>query len=247
MKDKDPKLNERQEALLSRYFDGECGVIQRLMAKRLLAQNLLARDFLRVLENNRSLHQQAKALDSDSIDLWARIDARIEQETKAAFYLGHRRVEAAPSSAFYTRRPAHALLGGLSGAAVAAIMLVVLYNNPREIISFSAPHSSSLQRQGVFQPVGLGNSRSSASSHAFAGASDPALKFDWMRANGSLALIPDPNGSSAIIWVRRKKLPAQSNHVGALLHPTPALTAQPGHGTPSVREWLDGSTVSVAK
>lgn len=246
MKDNDPKLTERQEALLSRYFDGECGLIRKLLAKRLLTHNILASDFLSVLEKQRSLHQKSKPLDSGSIDLWARIDARIEQETKAAFYLGNRQLEESPRSLFDKLKPFQTLLGGLSGAAVAAIALVVLYN-PREILSFSAPQGALLSRPGVFQPVGLGNSKPSMASQEFTRRGSPALEVDWMRSNGSLTVIPDPNGSSAILWIRRKRLPAASALRGALHQPMPLLTAAPGHGTPSRQEWLDGSTASGAK
>jgi hypothetical protein len=245
---KDTILSEKEELLLSRYFDGECGLFSSFLAKRLLRDNTSARDFFTNLEScAHALEAEMAKVSIPAVDLWDRIDNRIDQEQKAAFYLGERRaVERAPSL-LDRLRASQVAVGGLSGAAVAAIALMFMYS-PKDITSFSVPPTASTSNsQGQFQQVGFGASPSSARSAGLAQSANRALEVDWMRSNGSLSLIPDATGSSAIIWVRRRSgLPSQTKALAAL-RPTPLGRAEPTATIAANREWLDGKRVNGAK
>lgn len=245
---KDTILSEKEEILLSRYFDGECGLLSSFLAKRLLRDNASAQRFITSLERcSRAVEAEASNVSLPAVDLWERIDNRIDQEQKAAFYLGERRVVERAPSLLERLRTSQAAVGGLSGAAIAAVALLFIYA-PKDITSFSVPGASSTSNShGQFQQVGFGASPSSQRPAGFTQSANRALEVDWMRSNGSLSLIPDATGSSAIIWVRRRSvLPSQARALAAL-RPTPLGRAEPTATIAASREWLDGERANGAK
>jgi hypothetical protein len=241
-------LTEKEEQLLCRYHDGECSLYYSFLAKRLLRHNSIAKDFLHTLENcSHALHVEASTADLPSVDLWERIDNRIDQEQKAAFYLGERRSSERAPSFIERLRASQVAVGGLSGAAVAAIALLFVYS-PRDITSFSVPSTASISNsENQFQQVGFGASPSSNRSAVIPYNGNRALEVDWMRSNGSLSLIPDATGSSAIIWVRRRSAPHAQTRTITALRPTPLGRAEPTATIAASREWLDGKVINGAK
>jgi hypothetical protein len=65
------------------------------------------------------------------------------------------------------------------------------------------------------------------------------MEVDWMRANGPLALIQNPQGKSAIIWVRRKPSAAMRN----ARQPAPAVPTM----QTMLEQGLDGSPLNQSK
>jgi hypothetical protein len=100
------------------------------------------------------------------------------------------------------------VIGGLSGAALAAIALVFVTRttSPTEILTVARGGLASPSISSGVTQVGLGSgiNRLPTDSSARRRASASTMEVDWMRANGPLALIQNPHGKSAIIWVRRK-------------------------------------------
>jgi hypothetical protein len=248
-------LSEKQELLLSRYHDGECNFIQSLQAKRLIQRNQSAHAFL---QNLRAIQTaciaEANTNEQKPVDLWERVNTRIMQEERAALYLGERRLkqssESLSSESLWSRlQSPYALAGGLTGAACAALLLMVLYR-PTEILSFSAPQTAMLSTMPHVQPVavqpvgGIGNVQRPRLAPAL---NQPSLEVDWMRSHGSVKVIPDPNGSSAIIWVRRRQALPSRQPLRALVRSTPLNVAKPTATIPHTEEWLDGSTRPSAK
>ena len=245
---KDTTLSEKDELLLSKYHDGECGVLSAFLAKRLLRDNTAAQHFLRNLENcSRIIEAEASRVSIPVVDLWDRIDNRIDQEQKAAFYLGERRVTERVPSLIERLRASQVAVGGLSGAAIAAVAFLFVYS-PRDITSFSVPFNGpSSNAQNQFQQVGMGSSSISTRQATLTQRGNRPLEVDWMRSNGSLSLIPDASGSSAIIWVRRRSAsPSQARSL-ASLRPTPLGRAEPTATIAVNREWLDGKLLNGAK
>ncbi len=243
-----PNLSDKEELLLSRYYDGECGYLSTFLANRLIRNNKAAQEFLHNLkQHSQTLQSEASSNLTASPDLWARIDARITQEEKAAFYLGERRVAEQAPSWLDRLRASQVAMGGLSGAAIAMAALVFVYS-PRDILTFSVPTTaSSSSSVNQFQQIGFGNSEITPRSAAFTQVGNQALEVDWMRSKGSLSLIPGANGSSAVIWVRRRNaIPSQTrNH--AALRPTPLGRAEPTATIAAQREWLDVAPRNSAK
>lgn len=229
-----PTLSEKQQLLLSRFHDGECSCFSALYVRRLLNKNPSAQHFLSDLEALRS--QCAKLTDAVAgVDLWARIDTRIEQEKRAELYLGARSTQATQRSLLQRIDLKHAAFGGLSGAAIAAGILMVLAR-PQQILTFSAPSAGPVAQNQLIQPAGITNHNNQRGLYHIDPikkhrAIEAALEVDWMRANGSLKLIPDPDGSSAIIWVRPRSLAAITRKLPPQIKPTPlGLSREPAPG-----------------
>jgi len=231
------QLSHKQELLLSKFFDGECSLIGTLWAKRLLSSNTDAQKFLAQLHDVRDkCSQLTSPLAAAPVDLWERIATRIEQEEHAALYLGLRRLEQPRESLWQRLSIRHAMIGGASGAAIAAVLLT-LVNSPSQLLTFSAPAAGPVVHNQFVQPVGIGSTAPIANRYAASPVrSHNPLEVDWMRANGSLKLIPDPNGASAIIWVRRRPADQPLKKPAPLLGPTPLGLALPDSGMPSARK-----------
>jgi hypothetical protein len=244
--ERDLNLSDKQQLLLSRYFDGECGVISRFFAQRLLSRNPNAAAFLQSLNHAGDTIRLIQENEKSPVDLWSRIDARIEQESRSSFYLGERRTKERHESILERFIPSHALFGGLSGAAIAAIALFVIYK-PKSFITFSSPDPIAFTNSHEFQPVGLGNGGSAPRNPGVPQSSARRMEVDWMRSHGSLALIPDQSGSSTIIWVKRRNGFPTSSRAQSSTQPMPLGNATPTASFPINREWLDETGQASAK
>lgn len=212
------QLSEPQQLLLSSYVDNQCSFVARMRAERLIRQSEHARLFIESLKKTSQTYRSLFSAPTPSPDLWDKINARINAEERAALYLGHHKPVATPNegsfvSHFFSKQ---ALFGGLSGAAIAACVLVLI----------SRPTKS-----GEIIPVYTGGpvaaKNASAFHQAFLGAPQrevapgSSMEVDWMRSNGSLKIIQSPNDKSAILWVRRKG--ATSGASARVIKPTPTI------------------------
>lgn len=221
-------LTEKQEILLCRLFDGDLGFINRYRANRLAKRCCAAQDFLRNLESISSAvsatpeHQHSLP----SCDLWDRISQRIVAEEHASVFLGARTQHSAPihdkhHQSWYSFFSTQALLGGLSGAATTALVLLVVssYKTAPSTSTVVASTSNGANLSQQFTQANLSNngfenSRTSVAApfSAAASASRPLLlqdrgnsvmEVDWMRGDGPLRVIQNPSEKSTIIWVKR--------------------------------------------
>lgn len=119
-------LSNSKQLLLSRFFDGECGPVASWRARRLIAKNLLAKQFIDNLEAIQIAINDNQAHRLESVDLWARIEQRIEEETKAEFYLGTRKAFTKPTIFENLLDTYGTWIGGVSGAAIAGLALFSL-------------------------------------------------------------------------------------------------------------------------
>lgn len=255
------KLSDKQQLLLSRFCDGECGCVERFLAKRLLARSGDAQSFLREMESLRdccrsTLERSSQSLSTpttSTADLWERINIRIEQESRAEIYLGKRIVEQQRESIWERLLSTHTLAGSVSGAALAGLLLFFVYR-PATIISFSAPQTAHLGSNNFVQQVGLGAS-GYTDTNSGAHIQSP-LQVDWLRSHGSLSLIPAPDGRSAIIWVRRRPAQLQKPTIREVrqrnLGAAPPVVTIPATPRGTLRplqskQWLDEHAETSAK
>ena len=226
-------LTEHEEILLSQYFDGESGFFTRRRAERLIASNPLAKAFL---ENLSGIATDVRAASEASVikaDLWSRIENRIEAEERAAFYLGDRRESAEASRFLPNIRSRQAFFGGLSGAAVAAAVLIVV-SQPS-----TGKQPPSASPTPGFRQNALGGLDARPAS--FTNGSQSTMEVDWMRSNnGSLKLIQNPSGKSATIWVRRRAAFKPAPRAIGAAQATPALIETPHLG-------IDGQPKELSK
>ena len=233
-----------QERLLCRSFDQECGLLSELYARLLLCSSARARSFQQQLERTRAYCRTCSAEVNDDLaaDLWSRIDQRIVAEERAALFLGERTPpEIKPLSSLFEhfRRSVPQLVVGTCSGAVVAVAVVALFGAPR----FSEPRqpvpvvdalqlaSASLGGGDPFGGTDVKGFASPLAAPVARLASSRGqvsqVQVDWMRANGPLTFIHNPQGSSAIIWVKRRS----SNGSSSLLRERMVPAGE--HATPS--------------
>jgi hypothetical protein len=195
------ELSEQQEMLLSSYVDNECSFLSRVRAERLIKRSEAAKLFVKNLKNTSQTYRSLFSETTSSPDLWDKISQRITAEERAALYLGERRptterAESPSRGGFLSR---HAVIGGLSGAAVAAcvLMLVTRPTKPGEILPVYTGGPVAATNRSAFHQASLGSSPQGT-------APSSAMEVDWMRSTGSLKIIQSPSDNSAIFWVRRR-------------------------------------------
>jgi hypothetical protein len=206
-------LTEGQELLLSRFYDGEASLLDRLRARRLISKIPEAATFLSSLKQSTLDTQQHlnQSLEGDC-DLWSCISARIDAEERAALYLGARPTTASTEPEGFMSRllSSHALMGGLSGAAVAAALLLTLSpgSTQRDIPVISLDSASLSRAPQTFQGVTLPSGSSAAPSNGsrLSTVARSPLEVDWLRGAGPLKIIQNPDSSSGVIWVKRQRL-----------------------------------------
>jgi hypothetical protein len=209
------ELSIQQQLLLSSYVDNECSFISRIRAERLIKRNSAAKVFIQDLKNT---SQTLRSLLSDtpaSPDLWDRISQRIDAEERAALYLGQRKPETEEMdrsflASFFSKQ---SVIGGLSGAAVAAcvLMLISRPTKPGEIIPVYTGGPVAAHNRGALHQASLSSTLQGAGSSS-------SMEVDWMRSNGSLKIIQNPNDKSAIFWVRKR-----STRTSLGIKPTPTI------------------------
>ena len=234
-------LTEKQEILLCRLFDGDLGLINRYRANRLAKRCCAAQEFLRNLESISSAVFSSSAVSSNSAlsssqihshslppcDLWDRISQRIAAEEHASVFLGARTQQTSSTNekiqqSWYSFFSTQALLGGFSGAATTALVLLVVSSyktgpSSTGLVANSTNGNSVSQQftQATLTNNGFEHSRTSVGApySAASSASRPLLlqdrgntvmEVDWMRGDGPLRVIQNPSEKSTIIWVKRQ-------------------------------------------
>ena len=229
------ELSEQQELLLSSYVDNECSFLSRMRAERLIKRNETAKLFVQNLKNTSQTYRSLFSDSAASPNLWDKISQRIDAEERAALYLGQRKPAVVehqtPALAhFFTRQ---SVIGGLSGAAVAACVLLLVSRPTKtgEILPVYTGGPVAAHNTSGFHQASLGSTQQGV----IPGSS---MEVDWMRSNGSLKIIQNPNDNSAIFWVRKRPN-------------TAALRNQTLKATPTVRvlrdQGLDVNPLGTAK
>ena len=210
------ELSEQQQLLLSSYVDNECSFISRIRAELLIKRDNAAKVFIQDLKNTSRALQSLLSDTRTSPDLWDRISQRIDAEERAALYLGQRKPETEEMersflASFFSKQ---SVIGGLSGAAVAACVLMLISRpttKPGEILPVYTGGPVAAHNRSAFHQASLG----STPQRAGLGSS---MEVDWMRSNGSLKIIQNPDDKSAIFWVRKR-----STRTPLGIRPTPTI------------------------
>jgi len=227
-------LTESEEILLSRYFDGECGFWARRRAERLVHSSVAAQEFIQILS---STSQEVRFYTEATLiqtNLWSRVESRIESEERASFYLGERRAAPETESLLSRLRSRQAVFGTLSGAAIAATVLILVVRPSDK----SNPIPVSLFSEGYHQnAVGALDPR----PVAFSQGSPSTMEVDWVRSNnGSFKLIQNPHGKSATIWVSRRPQRTLTPKALGAAPATPGFDVTPYLG-------IDGQRLELSK
>lgn len=223
------KLPARVEKLLIKVTDGEGSIVERGMVSFLTTAHAGCRDFCRdmklVGEKVRLLEQDAAP--QNSVDLWSKIERRIEAEERAAIYLGQREVSTSESqtgASWLSEIFNPSVFGGMAvGVATAAVAFFVfkpgtgplnqfdssqeirIANNsiiseqpPVELVSFSKNKKANVDNREAFK-----NQRQVRLLRRM----NPRIPFevDWLKSDGKVSFIQDPSQGSTVIWVKRNE------------------------------------------
>lgn len=222
------------ERLLIKICDGQASFLERCIGQVLTSAHegcrIFSRD-IRVLNDKLQsgpLHSETSS--SPSLDLWSKIERRIEEEERVALYLGKREVsvEKEESRIPWLKEVMNpGVFGGMAvGLATATVAFVVFSNGYEKPISQQVASSFA-----AAVPVNIEPQRNTAEGVDFVTFSDNqnkrrlisreafrsqqqmrALKrmdsripfeVDWMRSDGQVSFIQDPRERSTVIWVNR--------------------------------------------
>lgn len=229
-------LKEKEMLLLSRFYDQECSFLEKGKVRRLLLNNNDAASYLRSLEG---IGKELSDSSSFTVDLWAGIDRRLDQEEHAALFLGDRkplsREDAQPRSIL------NGVSWGAAGALVAACLVLVVVgtgDNPSNPIAGSSLASNGSGTQGseaapaivdldtsFVANVQHGGTNASVLPNSRRGADSQfdmnsnGFEVNWMRSDGRVSVIQGRDGKSAVIWVRRRdtRLPKRLPQPGTII------------------------------
>lgn len=230
-------LNADQEQLLQRFFDGECSLLEKQSVRKLIEQNESATDFLSELGQGSRMFRDYFKSPAAASDMWQRVLGRIEQEERAAVFLG-KRTES--SSSFEWRSMFAGLRGlSLSGVAVAAALVLFILPNtqksnlqPTNGFKQGLDYLSASEELGGAQlqavnvgPMSVSPRVRQVSSDQYLSSIDSiprliedrapsSVEVDWVRSHGRVNLIQDSEDRAPIIWIK-KRVPVRGSNPNA--------------------------------
>jgi len=243
-------LSLRNEKLLVRYFDGECGWIEKYLAEKLIQKNSLAREFMDTMHVIGEITRNERAgilkVNPTPTNLWDRISARIEAEEKSALFLGMRAAQTKKvgfaqrlSDVFSVSQVAWGASGAFAAACITYFFVHVAPGSSVAHFSASQGQPNSAIRQVALHERAAGHRSPRASDSNSLGRkslNEPiriltqnvpsALEVDWVKSAGHVRMMQDPEDRSAIIWIKRREPVAMAMGGGASLE-QPSIGGEP--------------------
>ncbi len=235
----DENLNMRNSSMLPQFLerllikvcDGEASLLERCVGHACISLHEGCRQYSREMRIlNDQLKGEVFGVEArPSVNLWDKIERRIEEEERAAIYLGKREVmiqEEESRAPWFKEIFNPGVFGGMAvGLATATVAFVVFSKGPVSPAGVDnlASRDSSIavidsQRntaEGVDFVTYSNNQdrRRLMSREAFRSQQqmralkrmDSRIPFevDWMRSDGHVSFIQDPKERSTVIWVKR--------------------------------------------
>ena len=222
-------LSDKERLMLMAYHDGECGVVGRWRSKRLIARSPEAAEFCAALSDFsrefKSTLGSSTPLLKDS--LWEKISNRIEQEERAALYLGARIAQPVSRKSSTVAPLGWSVAGGLVAASVTVFVFgnsqsnsmvpipamvgqvakvpidtVNLVSQNDDLPRIIEPGSARLGNESELSFASQSVDRSVRRNDARALQS--SVGVDWMRSDGAVRFFSDPHQHSTTIWVKKR-------------------------------------------
>ncbi|MGI6523981.1 MAG: hypothetical protein ACOX2O_01600 [Bdellovibrionota bacterium] len=211
MKNEDFELTDKQKVLLQRFFDDECVFLTKWAARKLIRNNESARSYIADLQRvNSALCRDFEDVEKNyKVDLWEGVARRIEQENRAAIFLGERKegTEKRQVSNFWWS------FSGVTVTMAAGVVSFMLASQPTPP-SFEQDHSPN-QPQLFSTPlngaapnianVSFGDTSDNSFQRPLHFADDSAVEVDWIKSDGRVSLIRGRSPKSSIIWIKRNR------------------------------------------
>jgi hypothetical protein len=227
MKNDFTSLHDSESSLLMSYHDNDHDIrrlsyFDRLRLNRLLSNKPEARDFLDFLQ---SMSRKVSEAVTDDIvplksSLWKQIDQRINQEERAALYLGKRELSARnPGTRRFFSIPD--FNWGLYGATTAGLTILLMTSFVLTNYTIYGARDPSIRSQGSqLTNTSSDFERPLPAPVRFASQQDdlpqiiePARRglqtlssvdVDWVHSDGAVRFYSDPHRNSTMIWVKKR-------------------------------------------
>lgn len=186
MEKKRTTLTDAQEMLLGKYLDNEATFFERLAARKLISREPAANRYIASIQRIQKPLKDALPLMNSS--LWMRISARLHAEERSELLLGKRRFRSERSFS-----PVKFFLQGGAAAALAAVALfMVIPKNGDNLGQPSNVASTAIERPQVAVQRGVPMTMPAS------------VGVDWMRSDGRLQVMHDPDERAPLIFVKRR-------------------------------------------
>lgn len=225
--DRNPLL-ENEQKLLMRLVDGECGQAESLKAQDLISGNPEAALFVEELRSMSAQSRAALHAPGLSPELWKRVLNRIEQEERAAVFLGERKVRGLRGRLVEPvldslRNLGWRMYGPTAAfATICALFVIALSSNSAvsvggqkfagkasgEVVQASAAAEAGVVQDGSYSPPVLLEERVPVS-----------LDVDWMKSRGPIRLFQDPGARSTFLIIDKKRRGASRLNAKPVLQP----------------------------
>lgn len=191
-------MKDKDELLLNKYVDNECGFFARRKAEKLIETSVEAKTYVASIGRLSENMQSVLAPERPHSDLWPRVSMRISQEENAAVFLGERK--------FDEKRSIFSLpsLGFAMGSLVTALFLFSVWIPTSQQPGSLVPNASN---QGALTLASAGSPVQPNPGRPQILNNEPfqsGIDVDWMRSTGRVRILQNPDERSAIIWIRKK-------------------------------------------
>ncbi len=196
------KLSEKQQSILSAYYDRELGFLTNLYVEKFLLKSSEAKEFLHELESlSVQITQNYNPAEVDN--KWNVLNSRLLQAEKNSIFHEAELPKVSILESFWKRNPISATLATASTAFCLGLIFKLGYVNYFEVspitthqkiasIAIDTKVASETGAVDTNIPVTLASNQGPRN----------AVELDWLKSDGRIRMIPARNGSSNIIWVK---------------------------------------------
>lgn len=226
-------LSDKQERLLTLYYDRECNFFEKLQVKRIIKLNPYATQFLEELSKcSEIVNAEVNGMGvKDLSEFCSTLNQKIENEEHAEIFHGSRNVVV---EANYSRRSNFTFLPwALSGALALALFFNINSNTSLDAVDNGLPQVvankdikiptrikvakkriSSNENPRISNVSNYGIGEEQLEDETFDATPylkqreylyNPDVEVDWIRSNGSVHLIQQRNTKAPLIWISRRR------------------------------------------
>lgn len=194
------KLSEKQQSILSAYYDRELGFLTNFYVEKFLLQSPAAKEFLAELS---SLSAQfiADYQPAEIDNKWNVLNSRLLQIDKNSIFHEADLPKISIVESFWKRHPIPATLATASTAFCLGLIFKLGFVNLFETTPVNtAPQTiaSAVTSPNITSAVSTNLPVTLASNHGLRSA----VELDWVKSDGRIRMIPAGKGTSNIIWVK---------------------------------------------
>jgi len=196
-------LTLKQEELLERYFDNECGLFGRIRASSLLRNSEAAKSFYTYLKSlSEGITLYEKRLPELSEDIWSKIERGIDLGERLQMIEAEEKGGLGDFGKSLWETWAKMSWGAAGGVAVAALLLVFIKSPDLSKTVNMAPVAIKSEARAV--QLASDATQNLNSGALLLGAAGISPSFHRLRSGGRVKVTRKPTEHSTILWISRK-------------------------------------------